>query len=148
MKQSNVAGVHGKHTAISPLHRVIYFVQAPIGFAKDRAGAATKIIEMKGDEFTAGNRKIERKLLSGGYRSSANALPFSYDSAKSRRQSLKMVRLPIVLRHSTERECGFEHSQQAKKCQRHRANSSHCNHFVRRNRKSCNPASTLGGNGD
>ena len=102
----------------------------------DQATAATKIIEMEGDKFTAGDRQIKRKLLRDRNRSSTDALPFSNDGAKSRRQTFEMVGLPTVLRHSAERECRLEHPQQAEKRHRHRTNSSHCDHRAYRNRKS------------
>lgn len=66
MKQSNVASVHGKHTAIMSFDRGINFVQASVRVAMDQATAATKIIEMKGDEFTARDRQMKRKLLRCG----------------------------------------------------------------------------------
>jgi hypothetical protein len=84
-KQSNIARVHGKHPPVLSFGRDIDFVQTSRGAAVDGLVGASKVIEMKGDEFAARNGEIERKLLRGGKRSTAGGLPRLDDGADSMR---------------------------------------------------------------
>ncbi|MBC7584200.1 MAG: hypothetical protein H7316_10670, partial [Tardiphaga sp.] len=85
-KQSDIAGMHGKHPTIVPVARDINLMQASFGGALGGLIAATKIIVMKGNEFAAGYREIQRELLRGGDRSAAYRLPFLQDGADAGRQ--------------------------------------------------------------
>lgn len=116
--------MYRKHPTILSFGRDIDFVQTSCGAAMDRLVPATKVIEMKGDEFSARNAEIERKLLRGSKRSTTGYLPLLDDGAESPRQVLKMSGIPAILGYPTVRKCRPERCQKTETHDCDRRNAS------------------------